>query len=1004
MKIAHMADIHIKNYQDYERYKDAFGDLSDSLMLNNVDVVVVAGDIGHTKNNISPEFVYLVQDFFRNISGFGTRKVFYSLGNHDLNLRNKDRLDAISPIVNALKYDCVTFMDKSGAYPIDDNVVLWNYSIKDATVPSFVRSEALEGKMAIGVYHGVVNGSKTDLGWSVSDHAVDVSVFKGLDLVFLGDIHKRQSIGHAHYPGSLIQQNFGEDKEKGFLLWDIDGPKVTKKFIPVIVDCGYHVFNHENIQDLNNVQNGYRAKFKIVADENLPLSSARLLAEYAKRTYQASLVVIQDNTKKILSENIKDMKERGIKNDHLTAFLEEMNLGPETIKSVHELDKKVSSEIKLDNPTGNWKIHKMSWDNTYRYGENNSINFDNLSGLIGIFGGNYTGKSSCLDTIMYSMFNTSFRGIRKNFDIVNKNKDYCSSEVDFAVNGERFRLNRKTTKKKTDAKTDMNILKLDGDKYINVDGLDRKDGDKLIKSLIGTPEDFMLTSFATQKNANSFVNEGNTERRKILYRFLGLEQYEKKHLIAKDMASELKAKIKQKPSSIVNIEESRKRVEELNDIVFQNAELIKRYSSEVNTLVEELKEHLSATEKHSKNQSMKKMAEAYVANIDKIKSDIQAKTFLLHSAKEKEELLSTTIHSLREKQQQSIDLVSRVDKLRLETGALKKQIKGIEEEAKILQEVPCGNLYQSCKFLAKANQANNLLPELIDSFNTKVTEGKSLKELIESIDNDDVTNAINSYQQAAKEHNQLKIELSLLKERLSTQELNLNKANKDITEMTERENELLLCDFETKKAQMNEMKVESKRLVEETDRSRIEMAKLIGILEQYDLSLSEYETNVKEYEVYELYMKAMHVSGVPSLILKDMIPSINESINSIMDNVCDFTVELMDRDGKLDIMIKRGESLTPIESCSGAEETLSSMAIRVAMCEHSQMVKPDFFILDEPATSLDSSNLANFIKMLEMIKSRFRIVFLVTHIELLKDHVDQLIEIDSDGEYSQVIH
>ena len=222
--------------------------------------------------------------------------------------------------------------------------------------------------------------------------------------------------------------------------------------------------------------------------------------------------------------------------------------------------------------------------------------------------------------------------------------------------------------------------------------------------------------------------------------------------------------------------------------------------------------------------------------------------------------------------------------------------------------------------------------------------------------------------------------------------------------MTERENELLLCDFETKKAQMNEMKVESKSLMEETDRSRIEMAKLIGILEQYDLSLSEYETNVKEYEVYELYMKAMHVSGVPSLILKDMIPSINESINSIMDNVCDFTVELMDRDGKLDIMIKRGESLTPIESCSGAEETLSSMAIRVAMCEHSQMVKPDFFILDEPATSLDSSNLANFIKMLEMIKSRFRIVFLVTHIELLKDHVDQLIEIDSDGEYSQVIH
>ena len=50
--------------------------------------------------------------------------------------------------------------------------------------------------------------------------------------MFLGDIHKHQCLAHrpdVHgeykpyiaYPGSLIQQNHGEEIKKGFLVWDI---------------------------------------------------------------------------------------------------------------------------------------------------------------------------------------------------------------------------------------------------------------------------------------------------------------------------------------------------------------------------------------------------------------------------------------------------------------------------------------------------------------------------------------------------------------------------------------------------------------------------------------------------------------------------------------------------------------------------------------------------------------------------------------------------------------
>ena len=40
------------------------------------------------------------------------------------------------------------------------------------------------------------------------------------------DIHKTNQIldteGRVRYPGSTVQQNFGETDDKGFLIWDIE--------------------------------------------------------------------------------------------------------------------------------------------------------------------------------------------------------------------------------------------------------------------------------------------------------------------------------------------------------------------------------------------------------------------------------------------------------------------------------------------------------------------------------------------------------------------------------------------------------------------------------------------------------------------------------------------------------------------------------------------------------------------------------------------------------------
>ena len=103
MKFAHIADTHIKNLKYHYEYKVVFEQLYERLRKENVDYIIHCGDIAHTKTQISPEFVEMCSDFFRNLESIAPTYII--LGNHDGNLKNGNRQDALSPIIDALGLD-----------------------------------------------------------------------------------------------------------------------------------------------------------------------------------------------------------------------------------------------------------------------------------------------------------------------------------------------------------------------------------------------------------------------------------------------------------------------------------------------------------------------------------------------------------------------------------------------------------------------------------------------------------------------------------------------------------------------------------------------------------------------------------------------------------------------------------------------------------------------------------------------------------------------------------
>ena len=222
MRLAHIGDTHIRNYKYHREYRAVFGQLFEKLKEQKVDAIIHCGDIAHTKTQLSPEYFQLAAEFLSGLANIAPTYVI--LGNHDGNLKNGNRQDAITPIVNALQHPDIHLLKDAGETIISEDICLNVLSVFDEDnwiLPTD------KDKINIALYHGAISGVKTDIGWTMEEGDHTLSIFEPFDYALLGDIHKTNQIldraGKIRYPGSTIQQNFGETPDKGYLLWDIQG-------------------------------------------------------------------------------------------------------------------------------------------------------------------------------------------------------------------------------------------------------------------------------------------------------------------------------------------------------------------------------------------------------------------------------------------------------------------------------------------------------------------------------------------------------------------------------------------------------------------------------------------------------------------------------------------------------------------------------------------------------------------------------------------------------------
>ena len=732
-KCAHISDIHWRSLKRHDEYIDVFNKLFEKLNEESPDAIFIGGDIVHSKTQgISPEIIDNLNWWFNSLASIAPTHVI--LGNHDGLILNKDRQDAITPIVNALNNDNINLYKNSGVYPsnkkINGKMINWCvFSCFDEE--NWGNVKPIEDEINIACFHGAVWGSKTDIDWELEGE-VNLTFFDGFDFSFLGDIHKLQYLDkekRVAYPGSTIQQNYGEDIKKGFLLWDIKNKhEYSSKFITVdnphpFVTINWKGSVEETIPFISKVKK--RSRFRIRSDKNITQVEIKLLHHYLKEEKLAKEIVYQNTGKKDINSsntninpeiiNSLNLRDNNNRNILLKDFFGEV-ISESRINKIDLLFKKYLENIPsiLTSNNKKWSIHNLSFENTFSYGKDNFINFDNLDGVVGLFGNNRAGKSSIPGSLMYCLYNSTDRGSIKNQNIINTRKGHCKSSAVISSDQKKYLIERTTTKKsdkkgKVTSSTELTLKSLDNNFENNETEEQRRETEKIIRNIIGTSEDFLYTSFASQGEMNTFIKEKSSSRKTILSNFLSLDLYEDLYKLSREDYIVLKNNHKNSEEKNWNDLIDQKN-NEINSL-YKESLKIKDILSSLRDKEVEIKLEINNIEKNNKEHHSGYSLEKVKKEIDYIQNKICSDELEIinlndNLVKEKDTLqkirsfkLNYSIKNLEEDKIKLDLLKNKLKSFKRDKIFLGEDLNRNKNSLKILEEVPCDESFSSCKLI-----------------------------------------------------------------------------------------------------------------------------------------------------------------------------------------------------------------------------------------------------------------------------------------------------------------
>ena len=1033
-KIYHVSDIHIRTLKRHREYREVFKNMFEYITrtCTSNSVAVVTGDIVHSKLDMSPELVQMLVDFF---NGFEIPTVVI-LGNHDMNLNNMHRIDAVSPVLDVIQNPNIIFIKDNGLFELGG--CIWNHMAVDKTPADYIRANEFSATYKIAMHHGAVNTAKTDIGYQISNEHVTTELFKGHDITLLGDIHKpAQFLDAARtiaYPGSLIQQNHGEALDHGILVWNVE--ERTAEFVQIENDYGYvtlETLGETIVSHPHRMPNKPRIRIKFngtsAADMKKLVATIRKKYDVQDITIQRTIDHANSATSSSLAiGNVRDVE---YQNTLLSDFIDSHfpQATADEVDAIRHINRTINSKLPAVESIRHTTWHPISFefDNMFSYGEGNIINFENLVDVCGLFAANTSGKSSLLDAITYTIFDKCSKTGKAN-EVLNNKKSWFRGVFKFEMNGVTYTIERNGTqnkKKETHVKVDVEFY-TDSE---NLNGEERSETNKNIRRYLGTYDDFILTAFSLQADNNNFIEKSQKERKDLLSQFLDITVFEQLYQLAADEIKETAGRLKDyKKTDFAEIIVSADAIitnnqDHINSLETQEDELQERRNMLQEEIVTFIETKLPTTYDGPDHVELKQQERDLITHIESIQTDIETaeqdlESLIVRIDEQETQLAEFNVTELNEqtklysKKEHSVNIL--LQKFRQQQEILNAKQEKINHLSDHEYDPQC-KYCTSNIFVQNAIEAQNTIEADRDILNSTKEKIAVLNQEIETLEpvfeQTKQLNALSNMLQTNRiTHERNELQLQILESELQTRE-------SELETIIERQqsflhNETAIKHNKTVDVNINSSKQQITEISEQIKTFQTEIKNKYGAIEVAKTNkatamqqLERYRQLETEYKAYEYYLESVKRDGIPYEVITKALPKIEAEINNVLNQIVEFNM-VMNTDGKNinGYIIYDEDNFWPLELTSGMERFISSLAIRIALINVSALPRPNFIAIDEGFGTLDASHISSLVNLFEYIRTKFEFSIIISHVDSMRDMVDSLIEVNKINGYSYVYH
>jgi DNA repair exonuclease SbcCD ATPase subunit len=827
--------------------------------------------------------------------------------------------------------------------------------------------------------------------------------------------------------GTFVQKDRTDGLIHGFIFWNLhDNSKSKFISIPqkelyvnlqaVSEECKFPNVNARYVSiEYAKCSSGYisslarRAKIKYGRKVDLITDIDTIMNRSAKKTIAAELPTVQE----ILTKAGEDQQ---------------------IIESVMKLHNGFSSKIapRIKSP---WMLKYLMWNNVMCYGANNFVHFGECKGLSSIVGNNRSGKSTVLDIVILILFDIYVRG-NKNF-IINSGAETASIKCLITSSHDTYIIERIFG---NTGKNQRCVLTKNGTVVLDKSNRDIPEVYSMLKSVVGTYQDFICTSGALQ-NRPFLVDISPSERLNYVCYFLGIDKLEQ---IEKLVKSDIRACRSQErvinvrpESDFINkhmeLEEAKTELILINERILLENKAFSDTTLRKSNILESLDKEIDIDEypKFKKRYDLVKdvpisnfSLKMFIFEIEKLSEKIsKIRTEVLHLPDIKNPVFISKSHilainnhvgdleTLRQvKETELSDNKELIKQYTKEITALEKNILNTNTSVFVFSDSceSCRNNKASI-LLDSTKELRESISDLTLDIDNFTIDNVEIDKFIKSIDAyiENHTISVNLTNRANLEKS-LEIEgdnLEKLKDSVSIHEDYINKEHMSKTRDKYIKNIELRKTLVVVNANLVNIENNQKVLKKKYRLALAKIEKIRAEINEWRNMKTIRKGILHKKRILELYLSCINrKTGIPSMAISTICQSINTQCNMLLKNMTDFIIEFR-FEKNINIFIHENDKKEiPATVGSGFQKFIVDLVLRICFLTISEVSNPRILFIDEGFGTIDENNLTEVIRCLTISSKLFESVVIITHMPEMRAVCDNIIEVVPKRGYSLIRH